>query len=51
MMKDEDDSYEDNDDSNKIPNNHYLKPLLHACGQFLSNPLSHKIVETSTLFH
>ncbi|KAL6450080.1 BUD5 Bud site selection protein 5 [Candida maltosa Xu316] len=26
----------------KIPNSHYLKPLFHACGQFLSNPLSHR---------
>lgn len=36
-----DDSDDDLDDG-IIPNNHFLKPLFHACGKFLINPLSHK---------
>ncbi|KAI5957111.1 BUD5 [Candida jiufengensis] len=35
---------EDDDETehNELPNSHYLKPLLNACGKFLINPLSHK---------
>ncbi|ODV80109.1 ras GEF [Suhomyces tanzawaensis NRRL Y-17324] len=29
-------------DTGKIPNSHYLKPLFHACSKFLMNPLSHR---------
>lgn len=42
------DESEDEDDNasvereGRIPNSQYLKPLFHSCGQFLSNPLSHK---------
>lgn len=39
-----DNLFEDEDDETdgRILNSHYLKPLFHACGRFLSNPLSHK---------
>lgn len=38
-----DESNEDiEEDNGRIPNSAYLKPLFHACGKFLLNPLSHK---------
>lgn len=37
-----DEALEDDENNGKIPNSHYLKPLFHACGRFLMNPLSHK---------
>lgn len=39
-----DNASSDDEDENdgKIPNSNYLKPLFHACGKFLMNPLSHK---------
>ena len=37
-----DEALDDDDNNGKIPNGHYLKPLFHACGRFLMNPLSHK---------
>lgn len=30
------------EDTGRIPNSAYLKPLFHSCGKFLINPLSHK---------
>lgn len=30
------------DDSGAIPNSAFLQPLFHACGKFLTNPLSHR---------
>ncbi|RCK62391.1 Bud site selection protein 5 [Candida viswanathii] len=41
---DVEDSEEDDLDEQegRIPNSQYLKPLFHSCGQFLSNPLSHR---------
>lgn len=30
------------EDTGRIPNSVYLKPLFHSCGKFLINPLSHK---------
>lgn len=41
---DDDDQYENENDFDDgiIPNSHFLKPLFHACGKFLINPLAHK---------
>jgi len=44
---DEDEDEEDMDEeqdgaSAALPNSHYIKPLYHACGKFLMNPLSHR---------
>ncbi|KAL7662663.1 Bud site selection protein 5 [[Candida] zeylanoides] len=35
-------SGDDDDDEGRLPNSVYLKPLFHACGKFLMNPLSHR---------
>lgn len=40
-----DDDEEEEDEEERdgiIPNSHYLRPLFHACGKFLINPLSHR---------
>lgn len=39
---DSDGSDDEDENEGKIPNSNYLKPLFHACGKFLMNPLSHK---------
>ncbi|CAH2354345.1 hypothetical protein CLIB1423_16S00540 [[Candida] railenensis] len=38
----DDEDEEDEEKSGKLPNSVYLKPLFHACGKFLMNPLSHR---------
>lgn len=35
-------SGDDDDDEGRLPNSVYLKPLFHACGKFLMNPLLHR---------
>lgn len=39
----EDEEVEEQEEENEaLPNSHYIKPLFHACGKFLMNPLSHR---------
>lgn len=43
-VSDEKDEVEEDSDANMgtIPNSSFLRPLFHACGKFLTNPLSHR---------
>ncbi|KAG2736152.1 hypothetical protein G9P44_000242 [Scheffersomyces stipitis] len=41
-ISEDDDLIEEEGSDSRIPNSKYLKPLFHACGKFLMNPLSHK---------
>lgn len=43
-VSDEKDEVEEDNDANvgTIPNSNFLRPLFHACGKFLMNPLSHR---------